>query len=492
MDFRKLVLLHSNDMHGDFFAEKQHDKMVGGLSLLSGYINSVRTKSPNTVFVVSGDMLQGSILDTEYRGISTIDLMNLLKPDVVTLGNHEMDYGLSHLLFLERCAKFPVINANLMIKPTGTRLFKSHHIMELNGIRILFIGIITEDILHLTPSDPILSTFVNVQEAALEVEKICNNYHSIDIDLTVLLTHVGYENDIELAKLLSPDLGVDIIIGGHSHTFLDKPTKVNNILIAQAGVGTDFIGRFDLVINMDTNSIHEYEWNLVPITDETCQQDKLLKHLLLNYTEQIENKYDKILCRMKSSLKHPNRYEETQAGNMFADILKSSTGVDLFILGSGSLRKENLPEIVTLKELKEFYPYDDKIYALKITGSDLKEMITGFWDLYYRQLTHEFYQYSEGFQVVFDFSTGDVLDIFLNGNPIVADKVYTIGLQNFHFLNMEKNFGISIERVSKIREPKCVCTSAIQVFEEFFSNNNDLGGNVVGRILQLNHNLQES
>ena len=209
--------------------------------MLSGYIQNVKKEEKNCIYTISGDMLQGSVVDAEFKGISTIDIMNYLNPDVVTLGNHEIDYGLAHLLFLEKIAKFPIINANLYIKPTKTRLFKPYYIKDIDGMKILFIGIITEDILSKVASEELISTFVNVEAAAREVEKICNAYKRIDIDFTVLLTHIGYENDLKLAELLNPDLGVDLIIGGHSHTLLDRPTKINNILITQVGVGTDLI-----------------------------------------------------------------------------------------------------------------------------------------------------------------------------------------------------------------------------------------------------------
>jgi putative 5'-nucleotidase domain protein len=92
-----------------------------------------------------------------------------------------------------------------------------------------------------TTSDALISTFVNVEEAAREVERICNAYKRIDIDFTILLTHIGYENDLKLAELLDPELGVDVIIGGHSHTLLEQPTKVKDILVTQVGVGTNQI-----------------------------------------------------------------------------------------------------------------------------------------------------------------------------------------------------------------------------------------------------------
>ena len=102
--FKKFTILHSNDMHGDFLAEAggAEGHLIGGVSLLSGYINKVRQEEKNVLFVISGDMLQGSLIDKEHRGLSTIEIMNYLAPDVVTLGNHELDYGFPHLLFLER------------------------------------------------------------------------------------------------------------------------------------------------------------------------------------------------------------------------------------------------------------------------------------------------------------------------------------------------------------------------------------------------------
>lgn len=204
--YKKLTLLHSNDMHGDFFEETQNDSLVGGVSLLSGYIKQTKKTEKNCLYTISGDMLQGSVIDAEFRGISTIDIMNMLNPDVVTLGNHEIDYGLAHLLFLEKLAKFPIINANLYIKPSKTRLFQPYYLKEIDGMKILFIGIITEEVLSSVISEELISTLVDVQEAAREVEKICNAYKRVDIDFTVLLTHIGYENDLKLAELLKPEL----------------------------------------------------------------------------------------------------------------------------------------------------------------------------------------------------------------------------------------------------------------------------------------------
>ena len=135
---KKLTILHSNDLHGDFIEERIGELDVGGVSMLSGYINRVREEEDNVIYVIAGDMFNGSVIDSEFKGISTIDMMNLLSPDVVTIGNHEIDYGISHLLFIEKCAQFPIINANLYIKTNGTRLFTPFKIIMMDDMGIIY------------------------------------------------------------------------------------------------------------------------------------------------------------------------------------------------------------------------------------------------------------------------------------------------------------------------------------------------------------------
>ena len=142
MNTKKFTILHSNDIHGDFLAEVKDGKgnLIGGLSLLSGYINKVRQEEENVLYIISGDMVQGSLIDLEYKGISTMEIMNYLAPDVVSLGNHELDYGLPHLLFLEKIANFPLVNANLYIKKYNKRLMIPYIIINNIIIPVIYQG----------------------------------------------------------------------------------------------------------------------------------------------------------------------------------------------------------------------------------------------------------------------------------------------------------------------------------------------------------------
>ena len=480
---KKITLLHSNDMHGDFLSEKVDDKLTGGVSMLSGYLTKCRNVDDNVIYCVAGDMFRGSVLDSEFKGLSTIQIMNLLAPDVATIGNHETDYGVAHLLFIEKCAKFPIINANLYVSITGTRLFEPLYILEIDGMKILFIGIITEEVINQTKGENLIGSFIDIESAAIEIGKICNAYNKEDINLTVLLTHIGFEEDKKLANLLDPSWGVDIIIGGHSHTFITEPAYENGIYIVQAGTGTDQIGRFDLEIDTDTNSISKMKWQAVPINENVCPKDNRMEKLIRSIKEKTDLKYAKVVANFDCELEHHNRWAQTELGGVFADAMKESLGVDVFFMGSGSVRKKKMGPVVTFQDFTECYPYDGKSYGIKVTGKQLKTMLLHIYrDEAWLGEHTEFYQLSKGMRVVYSKSKHQLLKCELNGEEIEDDQILKVGIQEFHFNNLKDFFNVSLAEVEENGKSEILTTSDIQVLLEYFEDNTHLGLDVDGRL----------
>lgn len=481
---RKFTILHSNDMHGDFLGEMKEGggTLIGGLSLLSGYLNKVREEEENVIYAIAGDMVQGSLIDSEYKGVSTMELMNFLSPDVVTLGNHELDYGLPHLLFLEKVANFPIINANLYIKKYGKRLMIPYLIMSVAGFDILFIGITTERVMDTISLDQLIGTFVSIEDAAEEIGKICNAYKNSDIDLTIALTHIGFDSDIELAKMLKPEWGVDMILGGHTHTVLEQPLEVNNILIAQAGTGTDQIGRFDIVVDDETNSIVEWTWELVPINSETSKPDKALDDFISHYTDKIDEKYNGIITRFSEKLYHPKRYEETTLGNLFADALAEKAQTDVILIGSGSIRSKELGPVVTLGSLKACFPFDDSLTKYIIKGKQLKKIFSHIMRIENRDNEGECYQINSSVRVTYSDLEKDLTSILLDEVPLDDEKEYSLTLQSYHFFNSTANLNISNDELIAQNPPKVVSTSAYQVLEEWLRDHQNINRKIEGRM----------
>ncbi|MBN2015224.1 5'-nucleotidase C-terminal domain-containing protein [Candidatus Dojkabacteria bacterium] len=489
MKTKKFTILHSNDMHGDFLAEVQKSakgkksKLIGGLALLSGYINKVRKEEENVLYVISGDMLQGSIIDSEYKGISTIEIMNYLAPDVVALGNHEFDYGLPHLLFLERVANFPIVNANLYIKKYNKRLMIPYLIIKKAGFEIMFTGIITEKVMDSIKLDELVGSFITLEEASAETGKICNAYKNDDIDLTILLTHIGLESDIKLARLLKKEWGVDMIIGGHSHSILDNPKKVNNILITQAGVGTDQIGRFDITVDDDTNSIIKYNWKLIPINEKLAKPDKKLEEFIEKFKKKVDRKYNTIVCKLAKKLTHPKRETETALGNLIADSFVDSAQCDVMLVGSGSIRLKNLGPLVTLKDLLACFPFDDSLSRFSISGSRLIKMFNHIMRKENRNSEGECYQVNGSIRAVYSDSTKSLKSLTINGVKVTSTNFYTICLQGYHIKNSKEYLNMTSEELTESKESKVVTTSAQEVLEEFLRNNQNIKREVEGRLV---------
>jgi 5'-nucleotidase / UDP-sugar diphosphatase len=485
MKTRRFTILHSNDMHGNFLAEVCGEKgeLIGGLSLLSGYINQVRREEENVIYVIAGDMVQGSIIDTEFRGISTMSIMNYLAPDVVTLGNHEFDYGLPHLLFLEKVANFPIVNANLYIRQFNKRLMQPYLILPIAGFDILFIGIVTEKVIDSIQNDRQIGSFITLEEASVEVGKITNAYKHEDIDLTVLLTHIGFDSDCELAGLLDPEWGVDMIIGGHTHTILEQPAEVNGVLIAQAGEGTKQIGRFDIVVDDDTNRIVEYDWQLVPISESSIEPDHELQNYINTYKDVVDTKYGSIICKLAKQLTHPSREIETSLGNLFADAMAEWGELDVMLLGSGSVRTPTLGPIVTLADFMSCFPFTDALTRYTITGEKLWHIFNHWMRPENRNGEGECYQVNTAVRAVYSERKRQLVGLQVNNQPVQPDQRYTLGLQGFHASNCQANLDVSMEELKEAGRSRVVATCVQDLVLEYLREHQNFREVVEGRLV---------
>ena len=487
MKTHHLTILHSNDIHGDFLGELRGEKgkLLGGLALLSGYLNQVRSEENNVLYVISGDMVQGSLIDAEYKGVSTMEIMNYLSPDVVALGNHEFDYGLPHLLFLEKMANFPIVNANLYIKNYHKRLMRSHYIIHKDGLDLLFTGIITEKIIDALKLDPLIGSFVNLEEASAEVGKICNAYRNDDIDLTILLTHIGLESDIKLANMLDSRWGVDAIIGGHSHSVLEKAVEQNGVVIVQAGSGTDQIGRLDLEIDDATNKIASYTWRLIPIHQDLCTPDAALAKFIEGFKTKVDQKYSVVVTRFQKKLTHPQREIETTLGNLFADIFAEHCVTDVMLVGSGSIRVNQLGPVVTLKDILSCFPYDDYLCRHQVTGKQLRQLFAHIMRTANRDGEGECYQVNTAVKAIYDEKKQTLTSLTIDSKEVKDGSNFTIAMQGYHFKNSKAYLNLTTEELESSGKSSTVTTSAQELFKEYLLSHQNLVKELEGRLQYL-------
>ncbi|MBQ6151487.1 MAG: bifunctional metallophosphatase/5'-nucleotidase [Mogibacterium sp.] len=485
-NLKDITILHTNDIHGKFAGETdENGKLCHSLTQLAGYVKKRKTENPDTVFCIAGDVFQGSLLDSDFQGMSTLDMLNLIDIDVMAIGNHELDYGISHMMFAARYADFPILNANFRIRKNERTLFKPYNRISVGGLNVLFIGLITEDIANQTNAEGLLGTYVTVLDPVDEVRRVVEYVREKhgDPDLTVLMTHIGYEEDIELAKRLDPSLGVKIIIGAHSHTLLEKPGIVNDILILQAGTGNTHIGDLRLSIDTDLKEISDWSYSLVPVDEEHCPQDKYVKAMVNSYQMDIDERYGTVITRFKRDLDNYGRGNTTELGQVFVDAFTDALDVDVMMIASPSIRCYKMDMTVTLQDLREAYPYDGKIYKVKVSGKQLRNMISHMLrDEVLDDWEDAFFHTSRALHIEYTKSTGE-LELSFKGQPVANDQLFDVGIQEFYYINSEDVFGQTNDELAKAGGLRTISEDAFGVLKEYLQEHKGMGGRVDKRII---------
>ncbi len=232
-------ILYVNDFHG--FAEPYQPSgspgKLGGIAYLAGEVNRLRKEHP-TLLLAAGDMIQGNPWTNLFEGKSTIEVMNTMDFSAMVLGNHEFDFGQEVLKDRIREARFPILAANVQ----GIPLIKPYILKEISGLKIAIIGLITEDTPTTTHPDNVKGlTFTTMIDSARKVMQGIEGRP----DLVIVLSHLGVPADRRLAESVK---GIQVIVGGHTHTRIESPMKVNETLIVQAWEHAKVLGVLDLTI----------------------------------------------------------------------------------------------------------------------------------------------------------------------------------------------------------------------------------------------------
>ena len=233
-----VTILYTNDVHAHLSADSDGR---GGWDNIAAYVKDLKKTQENVLLLDAGDMTQGTAISTIYSGKPIFHVMNAVGYDYAVLGNHEFDNGLDSIRDYRDIADFELLSAN--IYADGSLVADSPAaLIDVDGVKVGIIGITTPD--YLCEGLDVLTSEEVVAKYAPKLEA--------KADLIIALTHLGFKRDKKLAAATSQ---IDVIVGGHSHTKLDEPIKINNTLIVQAGCWGWYLGRLDLKINLDTEEI---------------------------------------------------------------------------------------------------------------------------------------------------------------------------------------------------------------------------------------------
>lgn len=262
---KKITILHTNDVHSHidpFGPEDGRNANKGGVARRYSLIESIRNENPNTLLLDAGDIFQGTPYFNYYGGELEFKLMSMLKYDAATIGNHDFDNGLDGLFKQLPHAEFDFISANYdfsnTIMDTHVKLYK---IFNIDGIKIGVFGLGIELDGLVGKNNYKETKYLDPIEIAQDMTRVLKEDESCD--LIVCLSHLGYYyrnspeivSDLIIAKATKD---IDLIVGGHTHTFLPKPTIEKNIvgknvLVNQVGCYGIYLGKIDFHFDSDKN-----------------------------------------------------------------------------------------------------------------------------------------------------------------------------------------------------------------------------------------------
>lgn len=263
----KITILHTNDMHSHIQPfTSGRNKGLGGMAQRAGLINSIREKETHVLLLDAGDIFQGTPYFNYYGGELEFKLMSMLKYDLATLGNHDFDNGIDGLYKQMPHANFNFVSANYDFTNTILdTIVKPYQIFYKDGIKIGIFGLGIELDGMVTRNLYKETKYLNPIEITQGIVK--NLKRDENCDLIICLSHLGFKHDnlpnkISDFKLAKATKDIDLIIGGHTHTFMKKPVVIDNlenkkVIINQVGCHGLFLGKIDFYFDSFKNKMYD-------------------------------------------------------------------------------------------------------------------------------------------------------------------------------------------------------------------------------------------
>lgn len=372
----KTVILHTNDVHG----------VVEGYAYIAQLKADYEAKGAEVILVDAGDFSQGTTYVSSTKGADAVTMMNAAGYDVVTLGNHEFDYGYAQLKENMSKAKFKVVCADVF-NEDGTPIFDANYTYTTkSGVKVGFFGMETPE--TQTKANPALIKGLTFATGDAFTKAAADQVAALkDADVVICLAHLGV--DAESAPYRSTDLyaavkGIDFIVDGHSHTVMTKGEKgepIQSTGTAFANIGVIVID--DASKKIESNSLYEIK--------EDTAKDATVATAAKTIVDRVDKEYGVVFAKSEVTLngaKAPNgnRDSETNNGDLITDAMlwkvmqnKEGLTVDadhvVAITNGGGIRAAIKPGDVTKKDINTVLPFGNTVAVIYVTGAELLEAL---------------------------------------------------------------------------------------------------------------------
>ena len=446
-----LTILHTNDFHARFEPISKYDsgcsaedntagECFGGSARLVTAVEEARARSDNSILVDGGDQFQGTLFYTYYKGAAAAEMMNKMGYDAMTVGNHEFDDGPEVLRGFMDAVDFPVLMSNADVSGEellADTLMKST-VIEKNGEKIGLIGLTPQDTDELASPGPNIVFTDPVDAVQGEVDKLTEE----GVNKIIVLSHSGYGVDQRVA---SETTGVDVIVGGHSNTYLSNvadnaegpyPTMVGDTAIVSAYAYGKFLGELNVVFD-DEGNVISAEGEPI-IMDAAVTEDETTVARIAELAAPLEEVRSKVVAEAAVEIvgvREECRAMECAMGNLITDAMLARVkdqGIDVAIENGGGIRASIDGGPVTMGEVLTVLPFQNTLSTFQVTGAVLKEALeNGVGQI--EEGAGRFPQVA-GMTYVFDAAAepgSRIVEVTVGGEPLDMEKTYGVVSNNY-------------------------------------------------------------
>lgn len=443
-----LVIAHTNDLHTHISPNRapwlEGEPEIGGFVALSAHLEALRAERGEdaVLYLDGGDLLSGTpLMELEAHGAlggSMVDLLGLVGCDAWVLGNHEFDRGFDNLQGLVSASEPAVLSANVDGAGTATPALAGQQdavILEANGLRVGVFGLTTPGLHRLASPE----TMARVELAELEPTARAQ-VADLDprTDLVVALTHIGLESDRRLAEEVP---GIDLIVGGHSHTAMAAPEQVGSTWIVQAGSYTRSLGVLEVVVADD--AIAELSWELRDLLPEPlpAAPDRAVVRAVADLERALADRFGQPVGEAAEPLTRAHD-AESGLGRLAADLVREAAGTDIGLYNTGGLRADLVAGPLTRGDLYTVFPFGNQLVSFELSGAELLGAML--------RTTHA----AAGARAPMLMWSGaswtwrerlgapEILEVRVGGEPLDLDRTYRIATNSYVAQQWEHHLGV--------------------------------------------------
>lgn len=376
----RITVLHTNDIHGYMMPrpdKEEKERMVGGGAVLASFVAKQRQGDVPVLLLDAGDWFVGTPEGTITRGALSADVFNAIEFDATVVGNHEYDFGEETLKGLISRMDTPVLGTNVYVKATGkpADYVLPYLIKEVAGVKIGIFGVNTSQMKRLNfPKNIAGLEFKDEVETARETAA---KLKAEGADVLIVLSHAGceggkrHEENLRGDQTIAEEVpGIDLIVGGHTHTPIWNPEHTNGTLIVQAWSYLTHVGVVDLEIDPKTKKAVSSKGRLVKLWADEWGEDKEVKEIVKVYEERVGRQLDEVIGSSKQELVRSYK-EEDQVGGWMTDCMRKWTKTDVTIQNGGGIRANVPAGDLRLRHMFELMPFSNYIVTMYLPGDAL-------------------------------------------------------------------------------------------------------------------------